>query len=49
MGYSGIITIESGKLSGTPCIRGLRITIVDVLSYLVYPAVRERQLMSVHA
>jgi len=32
--YHGIITIESGKRSGKPCIRGLRITVYDVLSYL---------------
>lgn len=32
--YSKIITIESGKRSGKPCIRGLRITVYDVLSYL---------------
>jgi len=49
MGYSGIITIESGKRSGTPCIRSLRITVVDVMSYLAYPADRERRLMSVPA
>ena len=29
-----IITIEAGKRSGQPCIRGLRITVYDVLSYL---------------
>jgi uncharacterized protein (DUF433 family) len=28
------ITIEPGKRSGKPCIRGLRITVDDVLSYL---------------
>jgi uncharacterized protein (DUF433 family) len=28
------ITIEAGKRSGKPCIRGLRITVYDVLSYL---------------
>lgn len=28
------ITIESGKRSGKPCIRGMRITVYDVLSYL---------------
>jgi uncharacterized protein (DUF433 family) len=32
--YSNIITIEPGKRSGQPCIRGLRITVYDVLSYL---------------
>lgn len=28
------ITIEDGKRSGQPCIRGLRITVYDILSYL---------------
>lgn len=34
MPYSDRITIESGKRGGKPCIRGLRITVSDVLSYL---------------
>jgi len=34
MDYSKIITIEPGKMSGKPCIRGLRITVYDVLDYL---------------
>jgi uncharacterized protein (DUF433 family) len=34
MDYSGIITIEPGKRSGKPCIRGLRVTVYDVLEYL---------------
>jgi uncharacterized protein (DUF433 family) len=34
MDYSGIITIEPGKRSGKPCIRGLRITVYDVLDYM---------------
>jgi len=34
MNYSNIITIEPGKRSGKPCIRGLRITVSDVLEYL---------------
>jgi len=29
-----IITIEPGKRGGKPCIRGLRITVYDVLEYL---------------
>ena len=32
--HQGIITIEPGKRGGKPCIRGLRITVYDVLSYL---------------
>ncbi len=34
MNYSEIITIEPGKRGGKPCIRGLRITVYDVLDYL---------------
>ena len=34
MDYSDIITIESGKRSGKPCIRGMRITVSDILEYL---------------
>jgi uncharacterized protein (DUF433 family) len=34
MDYTKIITIEPGKRSGKPCIRGLRITVTDVLDYL---------------
>jgi uncharacterized protein (DUF433 family) len=34
MNYDGIITIEPGKRSGKPCIRGLRITVSDVLDML---------------
>lgn len=34
MDYREFITIEPGKRSGKPCIRGLRITVYDVLGYL---------------
>ena len=34
MDYSAVITIEPGKRGGKPCIRGLRITVYDVLEYL---------------
>lgn len=34
MNYSNIITIKPGKRSGKPCIRGMRITVSDVLEYL---------------
>jgi len=34
MAYHDIITIEPGKRGGQPCIRGMRITVYDVLSYL---------------
>jgi len=29
-----LITLEPGKRGGKPCIRGMRITVYDVLSYL---------------
>jgi len=32
--YRKIITIEPGKRSGKPCVRGMRITVGDVLEYL---------------
>ncbi len=32
--YTDIITIEPGKRGGKPCIRGMRITVDDVLEYL---------------
>ena len=34
MSYRERITIEPGKRGGKPCIRGLRITVHDVLGYL---------------
>lgn len=34
MNYKDIITIEPGKRSGKPCIRGMRITVADVLDCL---------------
>jgi uncharacterized protein (DUF433 family) len=34
MSYAHIITMEPGKRGGKPCIRGLRITVYDVLEYL---------------
>ena len=34
MEYQHLITIEAGKRGGKPCIRGLRITVSDVLDYL---------------
>jgi uncharacterized protein (DUF433 family) len=32
--YIKYITVEPGKRSGQPCIRGMRITVYDILSYL---------------
>ena len=34
MDYTKLITIEPDKRSGQPCIRGLRMTVQDVLEYL---------------
>ena len=34
MQFQNIITIEPGKRGGKPCIRGMRITVYDVLEYL---------------
>jgi uncharacterized protein (DUF433 family) len=31
---NNIITIEAGKRGGKPCIRGMRITVYDILSWL---------------
>lgn len=32
--YKNIITIEPGKRGGKPCIRGMRITVGDILGWL---------------
>lgn len=34
MDYRQSITIESGKRSGKPCVRGMRITVDDLLGWL---------------
>lgn len=34
MDYKKIIPIEPGKRAGKPCIRGMRITVYDILEYL---------------
>jgi len=34
MNYQEIITIEPGKRGGRPCVRGMRITVSDVLGWL---------------
>lgn len=45
MTYHEIITIEPGKRGGQPCIRGMRITVYDVLSYLA-AGMTEAELLS---
>jgi uncharacterized protein (DUF433 family) len=39
--WQSLITIEPGKRGGRPCIRGMRITVYDVLSYLAAGMSRE--------
>ena len=41
MDYRDCITIEPDKFGGKPCIRGLRITVHDVLDYLASGMSRE--------
>jgi uncharacterized protein (DUF433 family) len=44
MNYQDIITIEPGKRGGKPCIRGMRITVYDVLEYLA-SGMSQRQIL----
>src|SRR5205085_3560190 len=44
MSYQDIITIEPGKRGGKPCIRGMRITVYDVLEYLASGMTQEEVL-----
>jgi uncharacterized protein (DUF433 family) len=44
MDYRDYITIEPGKRSGKPCIRGLRMTVQDVLEYLA-SGMTEREIL----
>lgn len=39
------ITIEEGKRGGKPCVRGLRITVYEVLSYLAAGMTHEQLLL----
>ena len=41
MNYRDIITIEPGKRGGKPCIRGMRITVYDVLDYFASGMTKE--------
>jgi len=34
MNYSALITVEPGKRGGKPCVRGMRISVGDVLGWL---------------
>ena len=42
--YKSRITLEPGKRSGKPCIRGMRVTVQDVLSYLAAGMTQEQVL-----
>ncbi len=44
MNYQDIITIEPGKRGGKPCIRGMRMTVYDVLEYLASGMTQEEVL-----
>lgn len=45
MDYRDIITIEPGKRGGKPCIRGMRITVYDVLGWLAAGMTQEEILV----
>ncbi len=45
MNIENYITIEPGKRNGKPCIRGLRITVYDVLEYLA-SGMSEKEILS---
>ena len=40
--WRNLITVEPGKRGGRPCIRGMRITVFDVLSYLAAGMTRDQ-------
>jgi hypothetical protein len=42
MSHQDIITIEPGKRGGKPCIRGMRMTVYDVLESLLRACRRKR-------
>ncbi len=55
--YKEYITIEPGKRSGKPCVRGLRITVYDILSMLAdgmtyeeilddYPKIKQEDILA---
>lgn len=45
MSYRDRITMEPGKRGGKPCLRGLRITVYDVLEYLA-SGMTDQQILS---
>ena len=44
MDYHSSITIEPGKRGGKPCVRGMRITVYDVLDWLAQ-SMTEKQIV----
>jgi uncharacterized protein (DUF433 family) len=48
MDYRSIITVEPGKRGGKPCVRGLRVTVYDVLDYLAAGMSHEQILKEFH-
>ena len=49
MNYKDNITIEPDKRSGKPCIRGLGITVYDVLEYLAFGITPEEIMEDIQA
>ena len=47
MDYSHLITVEPGKRCGQPCIRGMRITVNDVLGWLAH-GMTEEEILEEH-
>lgn len=45
MDYRNFITIEPNKRGGKPCVRGLRITVYEVLEYLASEMTEEEILL----
>lgn len=48
MSYRDIITIEPGERSGKPCIRGTRMSVMDVLEYLADGTTEAELLVAFH-
>jgi len=45
MNYQDVITIDSGKRGGRPCVRGMRIAVADVLGWLA-AGMSEQQILA---
>lgn len=42
MDFTKVITMEPGKRGGKPCIRGMRVTVYDILEYLASGMTQEK-------